>query len=214
MTPVQGQPRAADPAVVDLLFRPKNMPLRDYLTQLGLLGLIQPPEIGQMFISQYERARFGYAPVAVEDFDKLMATFAQLLAGMNTLRPAIVEEIRRQNNDNISVLDVPLLSLPQDGTNDHDAETPSRAVTPQSSAMSPVTAREGYTPRISTPYLSESSDSQNSLGSVLRHSPAEWETPSRRTDNRESFYTMQSLSSSTLPSDSGSVVIHDVGNGG
>ncbi|KAF2215508.1 hypothetical protein CERZMDRAFT_35703 [Cercospora zeae-maydis SCOH1-5] len=214
VTPVQGQPRAADPAVVDLLTRPKNMPLRDYLTQLGLLGLVQPPEVGQIFVSQYERARFGFAPVTVDDFDKLMATFAQLLTGMNMLAPAIVEEIRRQNNDNISMLHVPFLSLPQDATDDRDIETAARAVTPQSSVMSPVTAREGLTPRILTPYLSDSSGSQDSLGSVLRHSSAGQETPSRTTDNQESFYTMQSPSSSSLPSDSGSVLIHNVDNGG
>ncbi|PPJ51780.1 hypothetical protein CBER1_09136 [Cercospora berteroae] len=214
MTPVQGQQRVADPAVVDLLTRPKNMPLRDYMTQLGLLGLVQPPEIGQIFVSQYERARFGFSPITVGEFDKLMATFAELLAGMNTLDPAIVEEIRLQTSDKISMLDVPLLSLPQDATNDDDSEIPARAVTPQSSVMSPVTAREGYTPRINTPYLSDSSGSQDSLSSVLRHTPVERNTPSRMTDNRESFYTVQSLSSSTLPSDSGSVLVHDVDSGG
>ncbi|KAI5362016.1 Putative defect at low temperature protein [Septoria linicola] len=209
MTPVQGEPRAADPAVVDTLSRPTNMPLRDYLTHLGYLGLVQPVDLGQKFVLQYEQARFGFLPPSADEFNTLMATFAELLAGMTLLGDEIVREIRAQMSDQISVDDMPMPHLPPSIT----ASSP-RAYSPESSLMSPVTAREGLTPRVRTPYLSESTSSQESLGSVVRRSPEDLDTPSRGTQNRESFYTMPAPSSSTLPSDTGSVLIHDVDSAG
>ncbi|EME84948.1 uncharacterized protein MYCFIDRAFT_4607, partial [Pseudocercospora fijiensis CIRAD86] len=98
-TPVQGQARPVDPVVVGLLTRPANMAMREYLTQLGYLGLVQPPEIGQEFLLQYEKARFGGRPSTLEEFNALMQTFAQLLAGMTSLDSEIVKEIRIQSGE-------------------------------------------------------------------------------------------------------------------
>ena len=210
MTPVQGEPRAADSAVLQLLTRPTNMAVRDYLTQLGYLGLVQPPSIGQEFVSQYEKARFGFLPVSAQAFDRLMATFAELLAGMTSLDSAIIHEIRAQTKDNMSVLDVPILSLPEQELDESAALSSPRTWSPASSLMSPVTAREGHTPRVASPYLSESAASQESVGSVIRRSPDVPDTPSPQDQIHESFYTMQSSSSASFPSETGSVLVHNV----
>lgn len=209
MTPVQGAPRAADPAVVGLLTRPPNMALRDYLTQLGYLGLVQPPSLGQNFVSQYEKARFGFLPVSVDGFDKLMTTFAQLLAGMTTLNPDIVHEIRAQTNDDAAVLDVPVLSLTEQERDDSAAVSSARTWSPQSSLRGSVTAREDITPAFASPYLMESAPSQESFGSVLWRSPDSRENPSPHGGTQESIYTMQTPSATSFPSETGSVLIHD-----
>lgn len=211
MTPVQGQPSLADPAIVDLLTRPSNMALRDYLTQLGYLGLIQPPEIGQSFVAQYERARFSGRPVSTTDFKSLMETFAVLLAGMTGLNKLIVDEIRAQTDHKDFDLDVPTLSLPA-----YDAlrlPTP-RSLSSQSSIESPVTAREARSSRAATPFMGLESESEESLSSVVHHETDEGGICSPDRDMESSFYSMQEPSSSTLPSDAGSVLVRDTYDGG
>lgn len=203
MTPVQGEPPAADPLVINILTRPANMAMREYVTQLGYLGLIGP-EIGQEFIQRYEKARFGGVPANFADFNHLMSIFAILLSGMTHLDPAIIDEIRKQTEDQHSILDVPILALPSgDGR---------RSVSP--SMMSPVTAREAQSSPFATPYLSTYGDSAESLGSVIRRSSINLQTPTRQPGNTSPLYNIQAPSSSTLPSDAGSVIIHDVHSAG
>lgn len=205
MTPVQGQSRPADLAVVDLLTRPTNMTMREYLTQLGYLGLIQPPDIGQDFLLQYEKARFGGKPPTTEEFNALMEIFARLLAGMTTMDPAIIREIRIQSGEQAeSVMELPTLTLPfEDGP--EWFQTASHAAQSQSSVISPVTAHEAQSSRAVTPYLSEGLESNESLGSVIRRTSNDLQT------GAEPLYNMQVPSSSTLPSDAGSVLVHETG---
>ncbi|KAF2770486.1 hypothetical protein EJ03DRAFT_257250, partial [Teratosphaeria nubilosa] len=97
MTPTQdGQPVIADSTVVELLRRPENTGIREYLTQLGYLGLIQPSTIAQTFLPQYERARFCGRPMSAMEFNNLMKTFSLLLSGMSQLDPEIIHQIRAQ----------------------------------------------------------------------------------------------------------------------
>jgi hypothetical protein len=210
-TPIQGQPRAADPPVVALLRRPANMPLRDYLTQLGYLGLIQPLEIGKSFILQYERARFGGKPTSTSDFNQLMATFAELLGGMKRLDQAIVDEIRTQTMEKFSMLD---MSASDGLAPDERPPFRSRSTAFQSSRSSvgsPVTAREDPASRGATPYRDPNNISQETLSSVVRHTPEHGNGTPRFL---ESLYNMHASSSSTLPSDAGSVLIHGRDAGG
>ncbi|KAF1822017.1 uncharacterized protein K489DRAFT_302423, partial [Dissoconium aciculare CBS 342.82] len=94
---LQTQRLVVDPLVVNVLRRPRNAALREYLIQLSFLGLIQPLSIGDIFLAQYERARFCGKPIPDHDFDQLMTTFARLLSGMTGLAPEIVHEIRKQS---------------------------------------------------------------------------------------------------------------------
>ncbi|KXT16172.1 hypothetical protein AC579_912 [Pseudocercospora musae] len=209
-SPVEGQARPADPAVVDLLTRPANMAMREYLTQLGYLGLLQPPEIGQDFLLQYEKARFGGRPSAVEEFNALMQTFAKLLAGMTGLKSEIVKEICVQSGEQAeSTRELPLLSLPGP-SDDTWFQTPSpRPQSPQSSVISPVTAHEVQSTRVNTPFSPDGRRSEESFSSGVHRTWDDLQVESHRP-----VYNVQAPSSSTLPSDAGSVLVHDVVDNG
>ena len=96
----------ADMIVVETLRRQKTMGLREYLTQLSYLGLINPPSAGQDFLTMYEKARFCGRPSSEAEFNRLMAVFAQLLEGMTELHPDIVAEIRAQASSEDSSSDI------------------------------------------------------------------------------------------------------------
>lgn len=180
LTPIGGgQSTPADSIVVELLQRPGNMAMREYLTQLSYLGLIKPASAGQNFLTQYERARFSNNPITTREFNALMSAFAELLSGMTQLDRRIVDEIRLQNGGDE---DLPSQYI----------DVPSRVSTP----ISPVTAR-------SRPYLQPMSSEESFAGSVIHTS-----SPSRGVSER-----LPSRSETSLPSDAGSVVRHDMNDG-
>ncbi len=76
---------------VALLRRPFDMGLREYLTRLASLGLVNPLDVGTNFLSLYEYARFSSSSLTEPQFRELMSTFATLLAGMTTLDSRLVE---------------------------------------------------------------------------------------------------------------------------
>jgi hypothetical protein len=80
-----------DARIVALLQRPSAMTLRDYLDRLASFNLINPPELAEEFVAQYEYARFSTSALTEQDFRTLMATFAAILTGMLPIDPAIVE---------------------------------------------------------------------------------------------------------------------------
>ncbi|KAF2434404.1 hypothetical protein EJ08DRAFT_465523 [Tothia fuscella] len=82
-----------DARIVALLQRPASMTLRDYLTQLSSFNLINPPELGEQFLAQYEYARFSTSALTEDQFRDLMATFANILTGMLPLDPTITEAL-------------------------------------------------------------------------------------------------------------------------
>ncbi|KAK4502455.1 hypothetical protein PRZ48_005880 [Zasmidium cellare] len=210
--PVEGEPQPADPTVVEVLKRPGTMGVREYLTKLAYLRLVQSPEIGQKFLTQYERARFSGNPVRPKEFDSLMSAFAELLSGMTELDPAIVDEIRVQVSEKEELDDQQATTLSSPYDNGAQTKTPSpppRSI--PSTARSPVTAREGLSSRNATPYLHLDTESEESFSSVVRHTP---EPVARSSPPSYLMYEQEAPSSSTLPSDSGSVLRHDVDDAG
>ncbi|KAF2724802.1 hypothetical protein K431DRAFT_192628, partial [Polychaeton citri CBS 116435] len=93
---VDGSSGMADPVVVEVLRRPQTMGMRDYITQLTYLGLINPPTLGQRFLTFFEMSRFSGRPVPKHLFDDTMTTFALLLEHMTELAPEFIEQIRLQ----------------------------------------------------------------------------------------------------------------------
>ncbi|KAK4545878.1 hypothetical protein LTR36_002442, partial [Oleoguttula mirabilis] len=160
LTPMAGQ-AVADPLVVDLLRRPETMGMRDYLTQLSYLGLVNPSTMGQEFLRQYEKARFCGRPITEADFGTLMATFSELLAGMTDVSPEIVEQIRAQTGETRSEAASLAPSRTRSAVH-HQTPSPSRS--PGSSLLSPVTAREGPS-RSVTPFLQQETPSTESFSS-------------------------------------------------
>lgn len=214
----------ADMVVVETLRRQKTMGLREYLTQLSYLGLINPPSAGHDFLSMYERARFCGRPISEAEFNRLMAVFAQLLEGMTELHPDIITEIRAQasSDDSSSTLDADTASLAVSETTGSvlyfaTPDPPRSSSSSSSSARSPVTARTAFS-RAVTPYMQSSGlESEESFNSVVRRPAVEDEvdTPTRLSRDNFAAANMASHSPSlrTLDSDAGSVLHHRVSNG-
>lgn len=201
-TPTEGI-RSADPVVFDVLRRPETMGMRDYLTQLSYLGLVNPPEVGQSFLHQYENARFGGLPISEAEFKSLMAAFADLLSGMTALQPDIIDQIRVQAGDKISVLDAEEQS-PESPLTGMRQIPPSPPRSPDSSIISPVTARTAPSRNL-TPYLQQQVASEDSFSSVIHQTPEDDIPVSSEIRMRRS---QDSSSLESVESDSGSVLQH------
>ncbi|KAJ5972249.1 uncharacterized protein N7479_002167 [Penicillium vulpinum] len=83
-----------DTRVVEVLQRPASMGLREYIRHLTSLGAIYPPELGADFLALYEQARFSPHDLHEAEFRDLMHLFAEILRGMTSLAPPILDEIR------------------------------------------------------------------------------------------------------------------------
>ncbi|KAI2679625.1 hypothetical protein CBS147355_4107 [Penicillium roqueforti] len=83
-----------DTRVVEVLQRPASMGLREYIRHLTSLGAINPPELGADFLALYEQARFSTRDLHETEFRDLMHLFAEILRGMTSLAPPILDEIR------------------------------------------------------------------------------------------------------------------------
>jgi hypothetical protein len=82
-----------DTRVVEVLQRPASMGLREYIRHLTSLGAIHPPELGADFLALYERARFSQHNLHETEFRELMHLFAEILRGMTSLAPPVLEKI-------------------------------------------------------------------------------------------------------------------------
>ena len=190
---------AADSVVVDVLKRPETMGMRDYLTQLGLLGLVSQAGVGQQFLAMYEQARFSGIPLSEAEFRLLMDAFAQLLAGMTELSPEIIEQIRLQSDER---------DAPQ-AEHDKASLSSSSSQPEESSVISPVTARTNIMSNDTTPYLHPETSSMDSFSSVIRRTPEELQetgTPTPMAEGDGRALSIASSVSTGLESDSGSVI--------
>lgn len=201
-TPKHGMP-VADPVVVDALRRPETMSMRDYLTQLSYLGLVNASQTRQRFLTQYEHARFGGVPVTETEFRRLMSAFAELLSAMTELDPTIVEQIYEQTGE---------VDAHGQEAGESDPRTPKAALERSSSSshstgssiMSPVTARTGPS-RYATPRMPQEKASMDSFSSVIHMTADDGPTevpPAHRSEDANST----SSSVAGMPSDAGSVL--------
>ncbi|MCJ1401505.1 hypothetical protein MMC11_004719 [Xylographa trunciseda] len=113
-----------DALVVELLRRPSMMGLRDYISHLSSLSLIQPPALGPMFLTGYEHARFSDKALTETQFRQLMSIFAEILRGMKDLDPAIItnlhaEEESESDSESKSETSVEACSLGSTDTVEH-----------------------------------------------------------------------------------------------
>ena len=101
-TPQSDQIPVPDERIVEILQRPLNMGLRDYMAYLDTLGLINPPTLTADFLTLYERARFSSKPLDEPTFRSLMNIFASILRGMTKLSAELLAELQdldHHNND-------------------------------------------------------------------------------------------------------------------
>lgn len=91
-----------DTRVVEVLQRPGSMSVRGYLQHLTSLDVIRPAEVGAEFVALYEHARFSSHELYEAEFRELMHVFAEVLRGMTSLAPQILDEIREGESSDIT----------------------------------------------------------------------------------------------------------------
>ena len=93
------EPPLPDALIVECLQRPAIMNLRNYISHLTALGMLEQHSLTTQFLSLYEKARFSGHPISEPDFRTLMALFASILRNLKPLHPSIIHQIRTENND-------------------------------------------------------------------------------------------------------------------
>lgn len=91
-----------DPVAVELLQRPSSMGLRDYLSQLANLGMLDLEPLPSDFLTRYEHARYSGEELDEGEFRALMGVFAEILRDMRPLDVAIVDEVRTEMEEAMS----------------------------------------------------------------------------------------------------------------
>lgn len=134
---------------MELLQRPDNLGLRQYLAQLAELGVLAASHTTADFLASYEYARYSTRPISNARFRELMHLFAEILRTMEPLDPAIL-------NDPNDPGDGASLSTESDIDNDAPRESPS---TPRSRTTQPSLHRQRST---------ATSSSNSSKGSQVR----------------------------------------------
>lgn len=81
-----------DPEAISLLQRPVHLPVRQYLTQLAELGVLEASRTTSDFLSAYEYARYSTRPISNARFRELMHLFAEILRTMQPLDPAVLDD--------------------------------------------------------------------------------------------------------------------------
>ena len=154
-----------DSGVAEVLKRPETMGMRDYATQLTLLGVVDP-DIGQHFLTLYEHARFCGRPVTEQEFAGLMDAFSEIMGRMTELDSAILEEIQvqtgeREDTEGEKIVDAGFESMPESIR--HSRRSPAPAYSPAASARSQVTANGGRP----SPAVKNDAASEISVNSVV-----------------------------------------------
>jgi hypothetical protein len=94
-----------DERVVEILQRPAEMGLREYIGQLIALQVIKDTFLANEFLTLYERARFAADPLTEVEFRALMSIFAEILRGMTSLDPLILAEFEDEDGSSMPAED-------------------------------------------------------------------------------------------------------------
>ena len=89
----ESNPRMPNLQAVDLLQRPAQMGLRDYIGHLISIGIITDFSTASEFLTAYEYARFSTDCLSEHEFRHLMKLFAELLRGVQPLSIAILASL-------------------------------------------------------------------------------------------------------------------------
>lgn len=96
LNPEEAEAPIPDPVAVELLQRPASMSLRDYLSHLAAVGMLDLEPLASDFLTQYEYARYSGQALNEDEFRTLMGIFAEILRGMRPLDAGIVDEVRAE----------------------------------------------------------------------------------------------------------------------
>lgn len=74
-----------EPFIIEALRRPEEIGMRQYVSQLIDLAVLEETSLTTAFLTLYERARFAPEPLSEAEFKALMRMFAEILRNMHTL---------------------------------------------------------------------------------------------------------------------------------
>ncbi len=98
-TPNMDGTSTPDERVVEILQRPADMGLRQYIGQLTSLQVTRDAGLANEFLTLYERARFAADPITEAEFRALMGMFAEILRGMTSLDPDVLLDIEEDEQE-------------------------------------------------------------------------------------------------------------------
>ncbi|KAI9733783.1 MAG: hypothetical protein M1818_007050 [Claussenomyces sp. TS43310] len=137
-------PPMPDLRAIELLQRPVNVGLREYLPHLTSLGILSATAPVASFISSYETARFAAQPIDEKRFRELMKSFAEILRSMVPLDAAF---LNAWDDEVESDIDGDASSTPTQNT----SPSPSRASSQSSRSGSQATIRTAPSRQRSAP---------------------------------------------------------------
>ncbi|MCJ1255994.1 hypothetical protein MMC24_003813 [Lignoscripta atroalba] len=172
-SPVTIQAPLPDALAVEILQRPAMMGLRDYITHLTSIDMIQPPSLGADFLFLYEKARFSGHAVDEADFRKLMSIFAEILRGMKELDPAIVADLHAEDEDEND--------FSSDPAGEDDASLRSTETVEHTPFHTPMPYAGGFIRAEDEAKLKKSSTSRSDSESNSRSAPSRARTKSQAT---------------------------------
>ncbi|KAH7083307.1 hypothetical protein BKA63DRAFT_403916 [Paraphoma chrysanthemicola] len=187
-------PPLPDAQIVSFLQRPRTMGLREYLSRLAELGLLNPPTLGPTFLAQYEHARFSTASLSEAEFRSLMAIFADILNGMTELDQSVIDDARAAQSAPSETRSL----APTVSSSDGSSTASSHSRVPY---RTPLLERQRTVSSYTESFLSTSSDEGTSSPQTARTAP------SRRSPGR--FDVPRTPSQRSMQSDTGSVLIHE-----
>lgn len=196
-------PPMLDPEAVSLLQRTEEMGLRDYLTHLIEIRVLDASPTTTDFIAKYEYARFSTRPLSNLRFRELMHLFAEILRTMQPLNPAV-------------------LALGDDGSDppesdiDNDAPRQTNPSTPenrsQKSSISRSTSSSTASSRLRPPARNSSANTWQQYRTAPTTPQKTKLTETSRSSSANTFaqsrqpYAASQASSGSLRSDAGSVI--------
>ncbi|KAK1772365.1 hypothetical protein QBC33DRAFT_521004 [Phialemonium atrogriseum] len=119
---LQNDQPTLDLDAASLLQRPESMGLRDYLTHLAELHVLETTQIVPDFITKYEFARFSNQPISNTCFRDLMHLFAEVLRSMHPLDPAVLDTLDEDSS---------YIEAPSDSDFDNDVPPGANPSTPR-----------------------------------------------------------------------------------
>ena len=90
----------AEEYVIEALRRPEEVGMRQYISQLVALNVLEDNSLTVAFLTLYERARFAPEPLSEDEFKVLMRMFAEVLRSVKTLDTSRLEPPSDFNSEN------------------------------------------------------------------------------------------------------------------
>ncbi|KAH8907256.1 hypothetical protein BR93DRAFT_879725 [Coniochaeta sp. PMI_546] len=209
----QSDPPMLDPEAVSLLQRTEEMGLRDYLTHLTDLGVLDVSQRTMDFIAKYEYARFSTRPLPNMRFRELMHLFAEILRSMKPLDPTVLASLIDGDSDDEGPQESDIDNdAPMTPGSDHGNRTPESSIARStSSSTGSSRSRVRRTPNL--PVRNSSANTWQHSYRTAPTTPKSKRTALSRASSVNSFaqtrnpYPISQASSGSLRSDAGSVII-------